>query len=322
MQVDVVLIGRNEGERLVKSLASVTPQARNVVYVDSGSTDQSVDNAKRAGALVVNLDMSVPFTAARARNAGFEKLLELDETPQFVQFLDGDCIMSAGWLAHGASAMMSDAGLGLVTGIQAELRRDTTVFNQMSDFEWKRPAGPIDACSGNMMVRVSAFEDVGGFNPDVIAAEDDEFCTRLRNAGWRLVRIAEPMSLHDGGVLRFEQWWKRAERTGHGFAQVGQMHPNYFVRERQRGWVYGLALPGVAIAGAFVSPWVPLGVLALYGASYWKTAQGLKAEGLPSDEAMRHAAFLTLSKFPNVIGMIRYHWRRFSHAQMRIIEYK
>jgi GT2 family glycosyltransferase len=322
MRADLVLIGRNEGERLVKSLATVVQQARRVVYVDSGSTDDSVAHAERAGAQVVNLDMSVPFTAARARNAGVEALLAQDDPPEFIQFLDGDCVLREGWINHATNAMRSDPQLAIVTGVQAELNRDTTVFNQMSDHEWKRPAGPIDACSGNMMVQVSAFEAVGGFDPNVIAAEDDEFCTRLRKAGWHLVRIPEPMAFHDGGILRFEQWWKRAERTGHGFAQVGHMHPDYFVRERQRGWVYGLILPMVAVFGAFVSSLVPLGVLAVYGLSFWKTAQGLKTEGVPTHEASRHAAFLTLSKFPNVIGMARYHWRRLNNAQMRIIEYK
>lgn len=322
MSVDVVLIGRNEGDKLVASLASVAPQARRMVYVDSGSSDQSVANAEQAGAIVVRLDMSVPFTAARARNEGFTALMAQDTPPDVVQFLDGDCIMAEGWLAKAEARLRSEDGLALVTGQQHEMRRDASVFNQMFDVEWSRPAGEILTCPGNMMVRVGAFEKVGGFNPKVIAAEDDEFCTRLRKAGWRLVRIAEPMAGHDANMTRFAQWWKRAERTGHGFAQVGHMHPEYFVRERQRGWVYGVILPVIALVGAFVSPVVPVLVIGLYALSYWKTMRGLKAEGLPDQEARAHAVFLTLSKFPNVLGMIRFHWRRLSHAQMRIIEYK
>ncbi len=322
MSVDVVLIGRNEGEKLVNSLASVAPQARRMVYVDSGSTDQSVANAEKAGAVVVRLDMSVPFTAARARNEGLAALMAQDDPPDVVQFLDGDCLMADGWLAKAEASLRADAGLALVTGQQREMRRDASVFNQMFDVEWSRPAGEILTCPGNMMVRVAAFDAVGGFNPTVIAAEDDEFCTRLRKAGWRLLRIAEPMAGHDANMMRFSQWWKRAERTGHGFAQVGHMHPDYFVRERQRGWIYGLILPIFAIFGAFASPAVPVLVLGLYVFSFWRTARGLEATGLPASEARAHAVFLTLSKFPNLIGMIRYHWRRLSQAQMRIIEYK
>ncbi len=322
MSVDVVLIGRNEGQKLVRSLASVAPQARRMVYVDSGSTDQSVANAEQAGAVVVKLDMSVPFTAARARNEGFAALMAQDNPPDVVQFLDGDCIMADGWLDKAEARLRSETDLALVTGQQREMRRDASVFNQMFDVEWSRPAGEILTCPGNMTVRVEAFEEVGGFNPSVIAAEDDEFCTRLRKAGWRLLRIAEPMAGHDANMMRFSQWWKRAERTGHGFAQVGHLHPDYFVRERQRGWVYGLLLPIVAVVGTLSSPAMPVLIFGLYALSYWKTTRGLVAEGLPKEEARAHAVYLTLSKFPNVIGMIRFHWRRLNNAQMRIIEYK
>lgn len=322
MSVDVVLIGRNEGERLVKSLTSVLPQARRVIYVDSGSTDDSVTTARAIGAEIVELDMSVPFTAARARNAGFDAVMAHDTPPDAVQFLDGDCIMESEWLEQASERLRAEADLGLVTGLQSELHRDMTVFNQISDFEWKRPEGEIDACGGNMMVRVAAFQAVGGFDPTVIAAEDDEFCTRLRKAGWRLFRIAEYMSKHDGGRLRFSQWWRRAERTGHGFAQVGHIHPDYFVTERQRVWAYGLLLPLLAVFGAIASPVLPVLVIGVYALSYLKTMRGLQSEGLPAHEARTHAVFLTLSKFPNVIGMFRYHWRRLRHAQMRIIEYK
>ena len=63
----VVIIGRNEGERLVRCLRSVAAVGPRVVYVDSGSTDDSVANARAAGAEVVALDMRRPFTAALAR---------------------------------------------------------------------------------------------------------------------------------------------------------------------------------------------------------------------------------------------------------------
>ena len=71
--VGVVAIGRNEGERLKRCLGSV-PAGAASVYVDSGSTDGSAQWARDHGADVVELDMSVPFTAARARNAGFQTI--------------------------------------------------------------------------------------------------------------------------------------------------------------------------------------------------------------------------------------------------------
>lgn len=68
--VAAVAIGRNEGARLVACLESMVGRVDPIIYVDSGSTDNSVAEARARGAEVVELDMSIPFTAARARNAG------------------------------------------------------------------------------------------------------------------------------------------------------------------------------------------------------------------------------------------------------------
>jgi glycosyltransferase involved in cell wall biosynthesis len=96
-QIGAVLIGRNEGERLVAALAAAREQGLRMVYVDSGSTDGSVAAAAAVGAAVVDLDLSTPFTAARARNEGFARLLE-DGPVDYVQFIDGDCILQPGWI--------------------------------------------------------------------------------------------------------------------------------------------------------------------------------------------------------------------------------
>jgi glycosyltransferase involved in cell wall biosynthesis len=74
----VVIIGRNEGERLKRCLESLGEHANRAVYVDSGSTDGSVAESKARGFAVVQLDLRTPFTAARARNEGFNRLLELE----------------------------------------------------------------------------------------------------------------------------------------------------------------------------------------------------------------------------------------------------
>lgn len=316
--VDVVLIGRNEGDRLKAALASVAGQARQVVYVDSGSTDNSVPEARNSGATVVALDMSVPFTAARARNAGFDAL----DDPQIVQFIDGDCSLVPGYLDAARTHLETHPELGLATGWRSEMHPEASIYNAICDWEWHRPAGQILACGGDMMVRAEAWAEVGGMNPNVIAAEDDEFCTRLRKAGWRLERLPLEMTRHDAAMTTFGQWWRRAVRTGHGFAQIGHLHPEYFRTERRRVLVFGLLLPVLFVLGLFATPMLSLVVVALYLVSHLRSIRRLRHDGLPPRSARRLAILLTLSKFPNLIGMATFHARHLSGADMRIIEYK
>ena len=317
--IAAVVIGRNEGARLVASLASLKGAVPRIVYVDSGSTDGSLQAARDAGAQIVALDLSIPFTAARARNAGFAAL---DPVPDFVQFIDGDCMIEPGWLAAGVAALVENEDMGIVTGWRSEIYPDASVYNGLVDFEWHRPPGDIEACGGDMMVRASVFQRVGGFNPHVIAAEDDEFCTRVRKAGWRVHRLPERMTLHDAEMLRFGQWWQRAVRTGHGFAQVGALHPGYFKRTRQRVWFYAAVLPAIAVLALIWLPWLLLAVLGVYLLSYARTVQGLVAAGLARHKALHQSVLLSISKFPNLIGLMTYHWRVMRKSDMAIIEYK
>ena len=319
--VAIILIGRNEGDRLKRALDSVVGMVDRIVYVDSGSSDDSVAFARSKDVEVVELDMSIPFTAARARNAGVDALRRND-LPEFLQFIDGDCVLLRDWLSMALSVMRADTGLGIVTGWRREIHPEASIYNAMCDHEWDRPAGPIVACGGDMLVRSEAFDAAGGFNPAVVAAEDDEFCLRVRMAGYRLMRIPRNMTVHDADMHRFSQWWKRSVRNGHGFAQLGALHGSHLSRERARVYVFGLMLPAVALAGLVTNSWVLMGVLALYAGSYASALRGLLRDGIAPGVAWRFAGFLTLSKIPNLVGMATFALRRLRGRSMRIIEYK
>src|ERR1700732_2176195 len=96
-KLGLVVIGRNEGERLARCLASVRVISKRV-YVDSGSTDGSVALAQKEGVKVVELPVPPHFTAARARNTGLAHLLTDDPDLEFVQMVDGDCELQPGWI--------------------------------------------------------------------------------------------------------------------------------------------------------------------------------------------------------------------------------
>lgn len=321
-RVGVVAIGRNEGERLRRCLASLQDADARVVYVDSGSTDDSRAIARSFGVDIVSLDMSAPFTAARGRNAGVEALRE-GGLPDYIQFIDGDCAVADGWLTAATAALDEDPDLGLVTGWRSEVARDVSVYNQMCDVEWHRPAGEIRACGGDLMVRSKVFDEIGGFDPGLICSEDEDFVLRLRKAGAMARRLPLKMTSHDANITRFSQWWRRTLRAGHGFAEVGRRHGDHFVAERRRAWVYGFGLPLVALFGVAWLGWIAsLGVAAIYGLSWWRTAKGLERNGQKPAEARRHGAFYTLAKLPHLLGMLLYHIRRLRGVRPRLIEYK
>jgi len=205
----VVVIGRNEGPRLVHCLKSVIGTAAAVIYVDSGSTDNSVSAATDLGADVVQLDPTMPFTAARARNAGFRRLIESHPRVEYVQFVDGDCEVMLGWLMAAQHELAVSSKTAVVCGRRRERYPERSVYNRLCDMEWDTLVGEADACGGDALIRTAAFRQVGGYDDKLIAGEEPELCSRLRAAGWRVVRLPAEMTLHDAAMTRFGQWWRR-----------------------------------------------------------------------------------------------------------------
>lgn len=310
-----MLIGRNEGARLAAALASIPPRVWPVVYVDSGSSDGSVAAAEAAGARVVRLDMTRPFTAARARNAGFAALGP--DAPEFVQFLDGDCTLAPGWIETALAFLEATPRAAVACGRRRERFPEASVYNRLCDAEWDTPVGPAKACGGDALVRTAAFAAVGGFNPALIAGEEPELCVRLRAAGWEIWRLDAEMTLHDAAMHRFGQWWRRMRRGGHAFAEGAAMHgappERHFVRETRSALFWGAVLPGTAVAGALAfSPWMLLLLLA------WPAQVARLAPRL----GLVRAAFLTVGKVPEAIGVAEYWLRRLARRPSGLIEYK
>lgn len=326
-RVGVVAIGRNEGERLRRCLRSLPDGIRQAVYVDSDSTDDSVAFARQVGVEVVSLDMSRPFTAARARNAGFRRLNELCPDLPYVLFLDGDCELVPEWLDAAIAALDDDPSVVAVCGYRRERYPDKSVYNAICDVEWRSGAvGPTKNFGGDVLMRTDALRAVGGYDPSVIAAEDDELGVRLRGMGGRLLRIAGTSTLHDAAMYRFSQWWLRAKRCGHGYAQVSAMHGDpperYFVREARRVWIWGLLYPAAATALAAPTLGLSLGLWAAYPLKLARTYQATRGQGFSARESLAWAASCTFSKFPEVSGMLKYHADRLRGRDARIIEYK
>ncbi|WP_204154227.1 glycosyltransferase [Leptolyngbya sp. CCY15150] len=324
--IGLVAIGRNEGDRLQRCLKSVVGQADAVVYVDSGSTDGSVEFAQSLGVEVVVLDLSIPFTAARARNAGFERLLQLQPDLTFVQFVDGDCEVVPGWLEMARQALSDRPDLAVVCGRRRERFPEASIYNQICDIEWDTPVGEATACGGDAMMRVAAVQQVNGFNPSLIAGEEPELCVRLRQQDWKIFRLDAEMTLHDAQMTQFSQWWKRSQRSGHAFAQGSWMHgrspQQHWVKESRRIWIWGLVIPVVILGTAGITSGFSLLLLALYLVSALRTARYAQGKGYEPGVARWYGWFCTVGKFPELQGQLQFHLRRIFHRQATLIEYK
>jgi glycosyltransferase involved in cell wall biosynthesis len=175
MKFGVVAIGRNEGERLrqcIQSLTSVAPTA--IVYVDFGSNDESPELARKYGAEVVELDLSIPFTAARARNSGFRRIQERHPALEYVQFVDGDTELIQSWPAVAIRFLESHTDVAAVCGRRRERHPNRSIYNWLADWGWNGPIGEVRSCSGDVTVRVRALAEVGGYRDDVLAGEEAE----------------------------------------------------------------------------------------------------------------------------------------------------
>lgn len=323
MNVAAVVIGRNEGPRLKTCLASLAGTATPIVYVDSGSTDGSVALATDMGVHVVELDNSTPFTAARARNTGYAKLLELSPDVRSIQFVDADCELNAGWIETAALFLDSRPDVGAVCGRLRERHPEETIYNTLCDIEWDARPGEVDACGGIAMVRSSAFNFVSGYEPSLIAGEEPEMCLRMRRSGWRIWRLDSDMALHDAAIERFSQWWTRMKRGGYAYATGAVMHgfspERYCIRESVSIWLWGLAIPLVAILAAYLwSPWA-LGLLLIYPAQIARIASTGRRS---SRENWLYALFVLIGKFPGMAGQAQFLAHKCGRRSPRIIEYK
>lgn len=331
----IVVIGRNEGERLRRCLGSVLGQARTIVYVDSGSSDGSQKLAHSAGAHVIELDLSAPFTAARARNAGFERVMEVAPGTEFVQFVDGDCELDPAWLDIAARALSAEPELAVVCGRRRERFPGASLYNRLCDVEWDTPVGEARACGGDALVRTAAFRLVGGYDPAMIAGEEPDLCLRLIRSGFRIQRIDAEMTLHDAAMTRWTQWWHRAVRTGHTAAELlakyGAAPEHLRLRRALSALSWAVVYP---LAWLALFLWAQssgsrlLGAAALfapalaYARLFLRIRRHYLSAGRSRADAQTYAASCILAKGPETWGMLLYLGHRLMGRQPRWIEYK
>lgn len=316
--VGVVVIGRNEGERLMTCLDALSRCGAlpgHIVYVDSGSSDGSVERVRARG--VTAIELPPPFTAAKGRNAGYQHLLATSPELFAIQFVDGDCEYFPAWLEVATRTLRDDDTICAISGMQRERHPEASVFNLLCDVEWTGIVGDVDTFAGNVMIRASALRATTGYNEELIAGEDPEFSIRVKLAtGQHIVRVDEPMCLHDVDMTKVSQWWKRNVRAGHAFAQVSRMHGHgprrFWKKETRSNWIWGAAVPVAA----------PVLVPPAYVALFWRIYRDARRRGLAAGPARTYAFFTTVGKVPQALGQLKYWWNVLRGEKSTLIEYK
>jgi glycosyltransferase involved in cell wall biosynthesis len=300
--------------------------------VDSGSQDGSVKLAESLGAVVVKLDLTRPFTAARARNEGFERLMQIDSNIEAVQFVDGDCEIASGWIHAASHALSANPQAAVICGRRRERFPEKSIYNRLCDLEWNTPVGEAIACGGDALIRVSAFKEVAGYNAAVIAGEEPEMCVRLRQRGWTIQRIDHEMTLHDAAIAHIWQWWKRTVRSGHAYAEGYAMHgtvPEFFRKREVQSIEFWAVWPVIATAillALFLLTWpkgTALGLLPLlmYPLLVMKILWNRRGKG-PFGDQLLYAVSVVAGKFPQHLGMRMYRRDARRGRSSEIIEYK
>lgn len=324
MTVGVVVIGRNEGERLKRCLLSLLDSTRSIVYVDSGSSDDSVAMSRSLGVEVVDLDLRTAFTAARARNEGFRHLTRIRPDLKYVFFVDGDCEVTAGWVDVAIRFLESHSDVAAVCGRLRERHPEKSIYNLLCDLEWESfPVGEAKMCGGLAVMRIEAFRQVNGFRADLICGEEPELCVRLRQKGWRIWQLETDMALHDAALYHFSQWWKRMVRGGYAYAQGAKEHgappEEHWVEESRRIWLWGLWIPlGILILALSLDLRL-LWLLAVYPLQVIRLAVRGKRS---ARENWVRALALVLCKFPEMLGQLKFLRDRQRRVQSGLIEYK
>ena len=333
--IGFVVIGRNEGDRLKNCLRSIaegcqwlgnTHPTQLIVYVDSGSTDGSVEFARAFGCDVICLDIDVPFTAARARNAGFRRLLRKRPSIEYIQFIDGDCTLDKTWLKAGLEFIGTRSNVAIVCGRRREIHPEKSIYNLLCDMEWDTPIGQCGACGGDFLARRDALESVDGFCAELIAGEEPEMCYRLTHRGWKIWRIDREMTAHDAAIYKFRQFWLRSKRSGHAYVERSTMHATtkspYCVRPVISILIWGGILPLMTIFACAVN--LKLGLIFLAGYIFLGAKITLtiyrKYKNMPA--AFYYGFLTTIGKFAQFSGVLQFLIRRFQRSEARLIEYK
>ena len=193
--VSFVIPVKNDAKRLQSCLESIIRQNvtgvdKEIIVLDNGSTDNSVEVASRMGAIVQSLP---ELSVAQLRNKG-----AFSSKGELIVFVDADHVLVENWLSAGLDAIQEqDCGIAgtlctspATTWVQRAYDRFRRRPQTRTEVEWLG--------SGNMLIRKELFLQLNGMDESLETCEDVDFCQRARKNGWRIIADPGMESIHFG----------------------------------------------------------------------------------------------------------------------------
>jgi len=330
LQLSVVIIGRNEGERLTRCIRSVQAMdfpkdEMEIIYVDSNSTDNSPQQAKALGVQVLVIQPDHPV-AAFGRNAGW-RAAQAD----FILFLDGDTVLQSDFVKVALPILKQDDNIIAVWGHRRELYPKASWYHRVLDLEWIYPPGPSDFFGGDVVVRRQVLAEVNGFNTEIAGGEEPELCQRIRSCGYTILHIDHPMTLHDLAITRWSQYWHRAVRTGHNFAEISTRFRYTAIplwRQESRSNLFksailtGIVVIGIVISLGLKALWPLLLAVCLLLLLCLRTSWRARWKSNDLLTLLLYGFHSQFQHIPIAVGQILYYYRYWRRKRTDVITYK
>jgi GT2 family glycosyltransferase/Flp pilus assembly protein TadD/glycosyltransferase involved in cell wall biosynthesis len=217
--VSIIILTRNQLEHTRKCLESIwqqTPEPHELIIVDNGSTDGTVDFLKELQA--GGRDVKVIFNPVNRGFAAGNNQGLVQAKGDFVLLLNNDTVVTPGWLRGMLSVFERDPNIGIagpmsnyVSGPQLVSEKGYQSLDQLPEFArgWAvRHAGQIFEINRVvgfcLMARRAVVEKIGGLDEHFGSGnfEDDDFCIRARLAGYKAV-VAKDVFIHHTGSQTF-----------------------------------------------------------------------------------------------------------------------
>ncbi len=221
--VSVIIVNYN-GRKYLKncfdSLEKVDYSDFELIFVDNGSSDDSVELIRKNYPKIKVLELKVNLGLAVASNRGAEVA-----QGEYLFFLNNDTIVEKNILTELVKAAQSDKRVAVcacdVFTYDGKNRIGESIGISVDRFGYpcgySRPGHPIFYPDAAIFIRRIVFDKISGFDPKLfLYGEDRDLCWRVWLQGYKIVPVGSARFLHDsacGDIEKQKQYktnvWKR-----------------------------------------------------------------------------------------------------------------